>query len=503
MDERRRRTVLPGLIGAAVLTLLTGLTPAMADPAPAAVTAAITADPVRPATQDDKIRAAQEIGVVASPELLILTDRNFVFALWQRASGTEVRASAELAYAGSEAEWTQWIKTGVREANARDQAHKLQSDAAARAARESKERAALVNEIVATPDLLIQSDKDFVFVMWERASGPLLKKAALAAYNGSPADLKAFILTGIFTAREADQKAIVEADEHADAEEKARLTARDARIRAAAVVRLDATEGHLIEPDINFVMDLWDKAKPNSEVRAAAERALRSPNPADLTAYIGTGIHQANLKDWLAWLKKKGEADRRLAFELRTRADQSRVHPALVAAATAALAGTDDDVELFLRLGQYEDAVLTQSLRFSGDRYLRGSGDAVVAAGPPGGDGADATWRVVPGKADVNCHSFESVRFPEHYLRQSGQRVVIAPSDGTDQFRSDATWCTKAGTTGTTATLESFTLRGRFLRQFQNQVWAANTSGQHPYDTATGYATDTVWQASTPYPVAG
>ncbi|WP_410664181.1 AbfB domain-containing protein [Amycolatopsis sp. lyj-84] len=495
--DARRTLALCGLVPAAVLALLAGVTPAVAEPV---VTAAVTTDPPRPATQDDKVRAAQEIGVVASPELLILTDRNFVFALWQRASGTEVRASAELAYAGVESEWTQWIKTGVREANARDQAHKLQSDAAARAARENKDRAARVNGIVAPVELLIQSDKDFVFAMWQQASGPLLKEAALAAYNGSPADLKAFILTGIFAAREADQKAIVDADQQADAEEKARRNARDARIRAAAVVALVATEGHLVEPDVNFVMDLWDRAKPSSEVRAAAERALRSPNPADLVAYIGTGIHQANFKDWQAWLKKKGEADRRLAFELKTRADQSRVHPALVTAANAALAGTYDDVELFLRVGQYEDAVLTQSLRFSGDRYLRGSGDAVVAAGASGGDGADATWRVVPGKADVNCHSFESVRFPEHYLRQSGQRVVIAPSDGTDQFRSDATWCTKAGTTGTTATLESFTLRGRYLRQFQNQVWAANGSGQQPHDTATGYATDIVWQASAPYP---
>src|SRR4051812_47859220 len=119
------RTRLGLAAGAAALALLGTTTPVFA---PQAV-AAVTAHAPRSATQDDKVRAAQEIGVVASPDLLILTDRNFVFAMWQRSTGTEVRASAELAYAGTEPEWTQWIKTGIHDANARDQARILRDDA--------------------------------------------------------------------------------------------------------------------------------------------------------------------------------------------------------------------------------------------------------------------------------------------------------------------------------------------------------------------------------------
>ncbi|MEQ0558613.1 AbfB domain-containing protein [Amycolatopsis sp. NEAU-NG30] len=484
------RTRLMFVSGAAALALLATAAPVLVPQAEAA----ITADTPRSATQEDKVRAAQEIGVVASPDLLILTDRNFVFALWQRATGTEVRASAELAYAGTGLEQTQWIKTGIRDANARDQARILRDDAAARAAREAKQRAALVNGVVPSPVLLIQNDQEFAFAMWEHASGPKLKAAALAAYQGGAAAQKDFILTGIFTARAADQQDLIDADTAADEAQKKARAARDARIRAAAVVAVVPTEGQLVEPDVNFVLDLWQAAKAGTEVRAAAERALRTMDEAQLKAYVATGIHSANLQDWFTWIRKKGEADRRLLFELRTRAEQSRVHPALVAGANAAMAGTDDDVDRFLRLGQYEDASLVQSIRSQSPGaagwYLRGLTDAVVGAGA----GADTAWRIVPGKADPSCHSFESVAHPEYYLRQQGQRAVIAASDGTDQFRADATWCSKAGLSGTGVTLESFSARGRFLRQYTTQVWAADSSGQHPYDTSNGYAADTSWQ---------
>jgi len=488
------RTRLGLAAGAAALALLGTVAPAL----PPRAEAAATADTPRSATQDDKVRAAQEIGVVASPDMLILTDRNFVFALWQRATGTEVRASAELAYAGTQPEWTQWIKTGVRDANARDQA-RIQRDAeAARVAREAKQRAALVNEIVASPVLLIQSDQEFAFAMWEHASGPKLKAAALAAYQGDAAAQKDFILTGIFTARAADQQDLIDADATKEAAQKAADAARNARIRAAALVVFVPTEGQLVEPDVNFVLDLWQAAKAGTEVQAAAERALRTFDPAQLRAYIETGIHSAALQDWLIWIRKKGEADRRLLFELRTRAEQSRVHPALVAGANAAMAGTDNDVARFLRLGQYEDAALVQSLRSQSPGapgwYLRGLTDAVVGAGA----GTDTAWRIVPGKADASCHSFESVAHPEYYLRQQGLRAVLAPSDGTDGFHADVTWCSKAGLSGTGVTLESYSARGRFLRQYSTGVWAADTGGSHPYDTPNGYAADASWQADVP-----
>jgi Alpha-L-arabinofuranosidase B (ABFB) domain/Short repeats of unknown function len=470
-------------------------TTATAEQAKAPVTTSVEATS---ATQRDKIDAAAELGIVAGPELLVLNDRNFVFALWQRATGREVRASAELAYAAGAEACAQWIKIGVREANVRDQLNQQRDEATAARAREAKQAAAAVNLILATPELLIQGERDFVFAMWEQASGPLLKDAARVAYeDGTSPVLKAFIETGIFAARAADQQAAIDADEQASEEEKARRAARDARIRAANRLGISPTEGMLVLPDDGFVMELWDHAKPGSEVAAAAERALRSPDEIDLTIYIATGIHDAARRDKERFLAQKALADRRLVFELRTRAEQSLVHPALVAAASAALAGSDSDVGDFLRLGQYEDTVLTQSLRATNPAvsgwYLQGVTQAMLGEFP--GDGA--AWRVVPGKADVTCHSFESVARPEHYLRQQNGRVLVAPSDGTTAFKLDATWCTRPGLTGGAA-LESYSWRGKLMRQHNTLVWAADNSGTNDFDTPTGYAEDTSWQVDAP-----
>jgi hypothetical protein len=150
--------------------------------------------------------------------------------------------------------------------------------------------------------------------------------------------------------------------------------------------------------------------------------------------------------------------------------------------------------------------VLTQSLQAvsPGARgwYVRGIDQAMIGPGNPApepGDGTDATWRIVPGKADTTCHSFESVARPEYYLRQLGLKVMVAPSDGTAQFKADATWCTKAGLNGTAA-LESFSLRGKLLRHHNGLVWAADRSGQNDFETPTGYPEDTSWQVDPPYP---
>jgi hypothetical protein len=503
----RRRPARSGLLAAAALATLLGLAgPATAVPVASAHQAAEVS--ASAATQRDKIDAAAELGIVATPELLVLNDRNFVFALWQRSAGKkEVRASAELAYAAGNEACTQWIKIGVREANRRDQLNQQRDEAIATKARELKQAAAAVNQIIATPEMLIQGDRDFVFAMWEQASGPLLKAAARTAYeNGTAPVLAEFIQTGIFAARAADQQAKIDADEEASEEQKKRDAARNARIRAANRLGIDADEGMLVMPDDSFVFELWSYAKSGSEVRAAAERALRSTDETALTKYIATGIHEASRRDLLALLAKQGQTDRRLVFELRTRAEQSRVHPALVAAASAALAGNDSDVGDFLRVGQYQDSVLTQSLQAvsPGARgwYLRGIDQAVINPGNPAplpGDGADATWRVVPGKADPTCHSFESVARPEYYLRRQGSKVMIAPSDGTAQFKADSTWCTKPGLT-TNAALESFSQRGKLLRHHNGLVWAADSSGQNDFETPTGYAEDTSWQVDPPNP---
>ncbi|GAA4551807.1 hypothetical protein GCM10023192_80010 [Amycolatopsis samaneae] len=242
---------------------------------------------------------------------------------------------------GNDAEWEQrWralvaelsAEAGVHEAHVRNQAAQIRDADTANAARDAKRRAAAVNLVVATPELLIQTDRDFVYVMWERASGPRVKSAARAAFEGTADGLREFIETGIFRARAQDQRDRIEADERTGREEKAALAAKDARTRAAAVLGILVTPAMLIEPEDNFVLDLWDRAAPGTEVAAAAEAALRDPEPGALRRFIETGIFGANRRDRDNRLKKKIGADRLRAFEPRTHADNGKVHPALVAA---------------------------------------------------------------------------------------------------------------------------------------------------------------------------
>ncbi|GAA4553872.1 hypothetical protein GCM10023192_87020 [Amycolatopsis samaneae] len=493
------------VIAATGVTLLVGLAGVPAQAAPENTkTAAAEAAAVPEATLEDKVRAAAVLGIVAGDDLLVLNDRNFVIALWRKATGSEVRASAELAFSGSDAECTQWIKTGIHEAKKRDDVNEIRDAELAKQARELKQRAAAVIGISAGDDLLILSYKDFVYALWERATGPKVKAAALAAFGKDEAAQKEFLRNGILVAREQDEKDKAEQDhEHTEAE-KARLAAREAKSRAASVLGIVATENLLILPDDNFVREIWNRAKPGTEVAAAAERALRSPNPADWKAFIDTGIYDASKRDNAIELQKKAAADRKRLEELKVRAENSKVHPTLVAAATRMLAsGTVDEIDHFLRIGQTEDAVLRQSLQADtlGSRgsYIRGQqgSQAIIAFGnaaPVPGEGADATWKVVPGLADIDCHSFESVTKPGTYLRQLDYKVLIAPSDGTPRFYNDATWCSKPGLEPNGVSLESKSAPGRFLRHYGGLLYAADRSGAHPYDAAHLFEIDSFWR---------
>src|SRR2546421_485341 len=122
--------------------------------------------------------------------------------------------------------------------------HPVATDAAAPRGASQQEKADAAKELGISPgpELMVLSDRNLVFAMWERASGPLLKAAARAAYEGSPAAQKGFIETGIVEARQADQQAKLDADTQTGAEEKARLAQRDARTVAAARLGIVMTE---------------------------------------------------------------------------------------------------------------------------------------------------------------------------------------------------------------------------------------------------------------------
>ncbi|WP_156757450.1 AbfB domain-containing protein [Actinokineospora pegani] len=489
---------------AAAAVLLAGTLAVVAEATPAAPGQQAPSQQAQSeSTIADKVAAAAVLGIVAGDDLLVLRDRDFVFAVWQRATGDEVRASAELAFAGSAVESTQFIKNGLREAHARDQARQIRDAEIARQAREVKQAAAALLGIVAEPSVLIQSDRDFVFLLWQRATTPKIKAGALAAYNGTAEDRTAFLTGGLLEARRQDQEDAIAADQQADVEERARLSLRAAKSRAAAVIRVVADEGMLVQPDGNFVFDLWQAAPANSEVQAGALEALRG-SAEDVRTYIVTGIHDANRLDLLAALREKAESDRRQVLAVQAAADNSKVRPRLAAAARAALAGSDSEVSRFLRVGQYDHLVQSLEATTGGVRewFVRRAGGSaqtgVIGTGtltPGPGDGADASWKVVTGLADPACFSFESVTQPGYYLRVQTGAVLVVPADGSDQFRAQSTWCVRAGRTAAGVSLESKANPGKYLRHYQASLYVASgAGGQSPWETPAYYTDDATWK---------
>jgi hypothetical protein len=349
---------------AASVALLTVL--ALADPVAAATPVAATARAPQAAALaaglessiEDRVRAAAVVGVVAPDSWLVLGERDFVFELWEHAQDLpEVRGAAELALINSTTasfvECTVFIESGIHDAKARDVANQVRDASAARAAREARQQALMVLEIPVTPELLLLADRDFVYAVYQRATGGHVRAAALAAFGGTAQQQRDFIAAGVVQAREQDRIAEIEADQERTEAERQALLEREARKRAAAILGTVATEAMLVFSDENFVRWVWNTAAEPTEVYAAAMAALRSADPAAWRAFIHTGIHEADRRDLQAALKKKGEEDRRRVSAIEAAAEAAG-RTNLARAARAALAGSDTDVDYFLRVGQYQ-----------------------------------------------------------------------------------------------------------------------------------------------------
>jgi len=78
---------------------------------------------------------------------------------------------------------------------------------------------------------------------------------------------------------------------------------------------------------------------------------------------------------------------------------------------------------------------------------------------------ADSQWQQVPGLADPEGVSFESVNFPGDYLRHRNGEVWKDRSDGSAGFKADATWRKRPGAADADGvSFEAWNAPGRFLR---------------------------------------
>jgi hypothetical protein len=79
----------------------------------------------------------------------------------------------------------------------------------------------------------------------------------------------------------------------------------------------------------------------------------------------------------------------------------------------------------------------------------------------------DIIYKMVPGLADPNCVSFESVNFPGHYLMHDNYIIYFKKPDGSANFNECATFRKVPGLADENAiSLQSFNYPNRYIRQF-------------------------------------
>jgi hypothetical protein len=105
----------------------------------------------------------------------------------------------------------------------------------------------------------------------------------------------------------------------------------------------------------------------------------------------------------------------------------------------------------------------------------------------------DATFTIVRGLADANCHSFQGTG--GRYLRHYNARLRLDADNGTALFRQDATFCARPGSASGTVSLESYNLAGRYLRHRDFQLWVDLTDNTALFRADSSFRAVTAWTA--------
>jgi GH43 family beta-xylosidase len=83
----------------------------------------------------------------------------------------------------------------------------------------------------------------------------------------------------------------------------------------------------------------------------------------------------------------------------------------------------------------------------------------------------DSQFVVVPGLADPEAISIESVNFPGFFVRQDRNAILLTPDDGTESYPADATWWVRPGRAdGGWISFESYSQPGKYISQMMGVV---------------------------------
>ena len=101
------------------------------------------------------------------------------------------------------------------------------------------------------------------------------------------------------------------------------------------------------------------------------------------------------------------------------------------------------------------------------DRYIRHVGGVGRIDTYPFDPYQDQMWKMVPGLADPAGVSFQSVNFPNMYLRHSFYELVLNTNDNTTVFKADATFYPVAGFADASWTsFRSYNYPTRYIRHY-------------------------------------
>jgi hypothetical protein len=112
---------------------------------------------------------------------------------------------------------------------------------------------------------------------------------------------------------------------------------------------------------------------------------------------------------------------------------------------------------------------------------------------------ADATWIVEPGLANSNCVSFESANGSGDYIRHFNFQLFLEPNDGTSQFALDATFCPRAGNSGSNYSFMSYNYSYKYIRHFNLVGYVASDGGSNAWDASSLWYEDTTWAVASPW----
>jgi hypothetical protein len=112
----------------------------------------------------------------------------------------------------------------------------------------------------------------------------------------------------------------------------------------------------------------------------------------------------------------------------------------------------------------------------------------------------DATFRIVPGLADSSCYSFESLNYPNNYLRHASFRVRKDPRDGTPLFDSDATFCAQPGLAGGGVSFQALAFPDYYMRHAFGAIWISTFGDdRNPGESEASFNADATWNVVAPW----